>query len=348
MNYQEYFDSLIEEDLYVVKSELLRILDSEYQHPDVINYDGMGEMVFDFLMSLEEHHDFDGILSLHDVLSEKYPKIYDAEFGYFADALIPYYLGNKQAEKAKKLFVDWTKKDYDYDAILITINKLIYYGKEDWIDAFIEQEYFNIRNSPRLIPGAESDLNGYKFMIELGKCYQGLQTLEEVKAELARYDIVLNSKIEEVLTSDTPLEGYNFRRNKEMYVAKISIEFQKYIYQKYQLPFLLSFTVMSSLLEYFDTSKYSDQLTYFKVQEQSFIPFLKENNINGLSSNIEGSLAMLYILPVLHAFLLEKGVFQKADADKERVKIKSMLSTYEDEYAKQAELLKAASSYVFD
>ena len=345
MNYQEYFDSLVDEDLYENRNKVLEILENEYENDNVRGYTGLDEMVFEFLLALEERNDIDSILSLKKVLEEYYEEVYESEYGQFADILIPIYIAEEEA-KAKLLFDKWIEKEYDYDSILITLNRLIYFGKENWIEAFITKEYSQIKNSPKLIEGAEMELSVYKFMIELGKYYSGQRSLEEIKSEFSKYEIMLSAPLQELVVPDN-FEYTNayFKRDRSIYFRNLAHSFQQYLNEVQEVPYLTSAMIMESLEGYYENSKYHDHTTYFKLRENAFQSYMKENTYNGMSFNIESNFAMLYILPVLYQFLADNGIFTEEDRHKEGKKVEKMLEYYKLDHPKTAKVFDSLQIY---
>ena len=322
MSYEEYFDSLIEKDLYVEKNEIFRILINKHEDSGVQGYNGLGEMVFEFLLALYDKDDFASIIQLKEILGKNYKEVYDEEYGQFADILIPYYISIHQDEKAKSSFDEWIEKDYDYDSILILINRLAHYGKESWIDEYIAKEYNAIKESPKLISGAEEDLIVYKIMLEIGKFNRDAKKMNEVIEELAKYELELNESHMQIL--ENKYVALNFGKERRNYVFIIINEFQIFLNEKYDIPYVQSAIIMKTLTDYYENSKYNDLSTYFKIRENSFERYMSENSVNGMNHNVESNFAMLYFLPVFYQFLGEKKIFGDEDIRKENKKI-SML-----------------------
>jgi len=343
MDYQEYFDSLIDKNLSREKNEIFRILSSEHQNPVVKNYDGINEVVFELLLALNEENDFTSILELKKLVEKNYEEVFDAEYGQFADILIPYYISINQDEEAKSVFEEWYTKEYDYDLILITLNRLAHFGKENWIDEYILREYDKIKNSPRLISGAEEDLAIYKNIIEVGKLISGTKNLDEVEEELAKYEIILSELYKKGADSDN--QTPNFDTARQEYVFRIISGFQKYLNECYDIPYITSGVIMNYLSGYYEDSKYNDVITYFKIREKSFKNYMFENSVNGLISNIESNLSMLYILPVFYQYLVERGIFSEADRRKETEKIEKLLKKYKFKYKRVSKVFEGLKIY---
>lgn len=343
MDYQEYFDSLIDKNLSREKNEIFRILSSEHQNPVVKNYDGINEVVFELLLALNEENDFTSILELKRLVEKNYEEVFEAECGQFADILIPYYISINQDKEAKSAFEEWYTKEYDYDSMLVILNRLAHFGKENWIDEYILREYDKIKNSPRLISGAEEDLAIYKNMIEVGKLISGTKNLDEVEEELAKYEIILSELYKKGADSDN--QTPNFDTGRQEYVFRIISEFQKYLNECYDIPYLTSGVIMNSLSGYYEDSKYNDVITYFKIREKSFENYMYENSVNGLSFNIESNLSMLYILPVFYQYLVEMGIFSEIDRRNETKKIEKLLKKYKFKYKRVSKVFGGLKIY---
>lgn len=341
MDYEEYFDSLIEKDLYSEKDEIIRILKDNPDNESIKNY-GIEDLIFEFLLALNEKDDYASIVRLENILAEHYPNTHEEEFGQFADILIPYYVSIRQESKAKSIFDKWIEIGYDYDSILITLNRLVHYGKESWIEEYIEKEYFNIKTSPNLISGAEEDLHFYKLMIEIGKINTGVKSIDEASEELGKYDLEISERYQKILEGLD--QGLNFKNDRGDYILGIVNDFQNYLNSKYDVPYLESGIVMKALTDYFENSKYSDLVTYFKIRENSFERHMYENSINGMSLNTESNYCMLYYLPVFHRFLTEKKIFTEDDFEKEGEKISSITRKFRKEYPEKAWILDKLKS----
>lgn len=326
MDYQEYLDSLIDKNLYEEKDEIFRILSNEYQNPTVKNYEELREVVFEFLLALHEEDDFASILKFKELLEEHYQEIFDTEYGQFADILIPYHISTNQDEEAKLMFDTWCAKNYDYDSMLILLNRLAHYGKDNWVAEYIEREYGKIKNSPELIYGAEGDLASYKVMLEFGKLMRGNKSREEALEELAKYEVKLSEFHEYVIATDQ--KECTFNKERQKYVFSIICEFQKYLNKAYNLPYLTSAVIMDSLYRYYEHDKYHNVATYFKIRENSFVKYMNDNSVNGITLNRESNFAMLFTLPIFYQFLTEKQVFKDTDKQKEIKKVDVLLKKY--------------------
>lgn len=343
MGYTAYLNSLMDEDLYEEREKLFEVLSEHYEDESVKNYDELSMVVFEFLLALEEEDDFPAIIRLKEIVAQHYPEVDEENYGSFAETLIPYYFSIHQEEEAKALFETWTQKKYDYDAILVTINRLGHYGKEAWLDDYIRREFNKIKASDEFLPGAETELAPYKTLIEVGKVSREAKTMEEALKELAEYEITLSETYQQIITGTDEITS--FKQDQKNYLLKIGHNFQDYLYQRYEVSYLTSGLVMGSLIEYMENSKYRDIQTFFTLHEKSFEAYMDQNDINGLFINYESNFAMLYFLPQLYQFLGEEELFPVAEVKKEQKKVATLLENYKEVKPRGAWVLNELEMY---
>lgn len=342
MDYVAYFDSLMEKNLYEEKDKLLSILEEQHTEASVQNYDGLEELLFEFLLALEGHEDFNAVIRLHELTKTHYPKAYKKEFGQFADILISYYISTQEDAKAKSFFEQWLELDYSYDTMLIILNRLAHYGKEAWIAHYLEKEYEKIKKGSGLLEGAEEDLNPYMVMLEVGKVNKGLKSIEEALQALEQHGIEMRPALRHILEKG---EEYSFTMHREEAVATLANNFQQYLNKQFAIPYLQSGVIIDTLIDYFENSRYTDRVSYFKINEGSFNAYMQENTVHGWSFNIESNFAMLYTLPVLHQFLAQRNIFTDEDVKAEGSKVAKLLEQQKEQYPSGARVLDTLDSY---
>lgn len=324
MNYQEYFDSLVIGIDPKDARKAITILEEQADNPLVKEYNGLEEMVFELMLSLWNVNDYAGLEGFQRMLSKLYPDVYEQEKGQLLSILLTWYLQQKDVPKATEAWREWYNSDYDYDLILKGIEYLILYQQPDLLDEFIVKEYHKVNTSKKLIPGAAYILTLYKLYIEVGRLFNGESTLAGLEQKLGDLGLELDSTFRTVIQEgDAPLSVAMFSSKRDAFIRGVAYRAQRFIQKQYGVPFLSSSHLLDVYWAFISKSRSSNYRFYFKLNEEKFTSELMEY-ANERSVGVESALGLVRLLPLLFQALVEQGVFNQKEADKESAKAASI------------------------
>jgi len=111
---------------------------------------------------------FENVLKFTALLQEKHPALFKEHFQYFDDFLIDYHSFHNNRTEAEKSFSNFLENPVQgYDQLLSVLKKLLFYKHYEMVDKMVMNNYDSIKNSDKLIAGAEYDLAILKYYINL-------------------------------------------------------------------------------------------------------------------------------------------------------------------------------------
>lgn len=326
MDYQQYFDDLSIGISPEDARKVIEILDRQADNPAVTEYNGLQEMVFEVMISLFDENNFIGIESFQELLIRRYPDVYAKEKGQFLSILMEWYLKQGKEEQAAEAWREWYQSEYDYDLILGGLDVLVLYHQSSLVNEFIDQEFLKVKTSPRLIPGAEVILRIYKMYIEFGRFIDGKSTPEDFDEELHAVDGELNSDIRTILNDgEQPLPVKLFSTNRQMFIQGVAYRAQSFMQRKHAIPFLCSAYLLETYFDLLTKNRSNNYAAYFKTSEDNLSQHL-QNHAGERMLGEQDALALVHLLPVFYAALVEQGIFNQTDADKESAKARSVFT----------------------
>lgn len=293
------FKDLLEK--YYEEDNIIAIADSvieAFKKPissDVEEEYDVGEVIVEFIGQNESEKRYDLIEELGNVLKHKQPKLYSEEGDYLNDALVKYYCFKNDKNKLKTQIEDFLSRDYDYDLFLGSIRQIQYNGHVDLYDFIIEQEYEKIRNSPKLIGGAEYELAVGKFHIELERLFLLNQDKKEnvdfvdFTEKLSKYNFKSDTtKTLEIGLFDDSLKSIeellkSYPKNQKSMYLILEARFLKMMYSK-NCSFIVCGSLCQKLFHYFEKKKGKNWADILSFESESFREFIA-NQSNFLFRN---------------------------------------------------------------
>lgn len=312
MDFKELWDRYLSEDITTISDTIIEVFNQKL--PDNIEeeYD-LGELLAEFSGHHETSKKYDKIEAFAEVLKNKQPKLYEEEGGYINEGLITYYCFLKEKDKLKIQVEDAIARDYDYDVVLEGFKQLLYNNHIDLVNYVIEKEYENVKNSPKLIGGAEFDLALPKFYIELEQFFLTQKENDPIdsshfqkNAEIYSFEfgdnfVNIESGLFKDISDTLPKILKKFPKNRTAAMLTLEMNFLKMMSQK-NCSFPISGTIWSKLHEYFEDKRSTNWQNYFSFKSSSFREFLNRQR-GFFSSNAKAVLLLWgssYVLDFLH------------------------------------------------
>lgn len=344
INYDELFDEWFEnEALHEHVEAIFAVLEERFEDPVWLDQLAIEDFIFELLDDLSTQGDFAAVLRLQGLLKIKYPDVYENDFDYFADVLMLYYLRTGQRDEAKALWEEWIERDYDYILFSPSLNLLAYCGEVAWVAEYTGKVYNKRTKADYLSPFEEEYLVKYKLFIEMGKLDAGQQTADEVVDEMLLHQVITDERRKIVL--EAMEKDMDCKVDIAAAVSPTLVAFREELISQYAMPFLTAQLILDTLQDYYRKRNFFKMASFFKIEEKKLERYIVHNNMGMMRADSEGSIAMLYALPVLFLFLENKGIFTAADRAKETKKVAVLKQRYENEYPKTAAVFDSLAMY---
>lgn len=320
MSIEEFWEKYTSESTTKFSDEAIVFFRDELNQEIKSEYD-IGEIIVEFIGQHENVKKFDKIEEFDRVLRSKHPVLYEKEGAYIHDALTLYYCFSGEKDNLKSQVEEFIKAKYDYDYLLITFKRLLYFNHLNLVDYIIVNEYNNVSKSDELIEGAEYDLGIVKFYIELEAVYskqagQAEIDLREFSSRVSEYDFTVEENYLNALENGFSNEPFSFsgdvRKERIQLFATVQANFlQTMLRKNYTIP--SAGLLWEDLREYFESYNAKEKdlhkcFTFKKASVDKFLNskrgFLFENTAQ-IASFIWGG---VYFLD----FLLENKIINEA------------------------------------
>ncbi len=290
MNFEEFWENYTSKDITTISDLVIEVFNQSLPNNIEEGYD-LGEIITEFSGHHETAKKYNGIERFGEVLKNKQPNLYKKEGEYINEALIKYYCFTKNDEKLKVQIKDAITREYDYDLVLKSIKQLLYNQYIDEVNEIIESEYKNVKESPKLIQGAEFDLAIIKYYIELGQLYMDQKDnsnfdLTSFTDKVSQYGFNFNQdycKHLEIGLFDNSADVLKrllmeFPNDRSYIMASLEMKFLKFM-QERKCTFPVGGKIWYNLFQYFEDRKTKDWQNYFKIDKHSFRGFI--NSLSG-------------------------------------------------------------------
>ncbi len=290
MNFDEFWNNYISKDITTISDLVIEVFNQTLPVNIEDKYD-LGEIITEFSGHHETAKKYDEIEKFGLVLKNKQPILYEKEGEYINEALIKYYCFTKNKEKLKTQIEDTITREYDYDLLRISIKRLLYHQYVNQVNKIIELEYKNVKESPKLIQGAEFDLALIKYYIELEQLYINQKEdssfdLTSFTKKISQYGFILDNdyykQIEFGLFNNSvdmlKKQLTEFPNDKSYIMASLEMRFLKFM-QERKCSFPVGGMIWQNLFRYFEERKTKNWNNYFEIDRQSFRMFI--NSLSG-------------------------------------------------------------------
>jgi uncharacterized protein YchJ len=321
-------------DLYMSDDGVIENFDAIYDFfldeipPEFSEEYDVGEIILETKGHNESDKNFDRVLKFTSMLQDKQPELYKENFQYFDDFLIDYHLFKHDGNEAEKAFSNFINHpDQDFDALSLSLKKLLFYQHTEIVDKTVIQIYEEVSNSEKLIGGAESELAMYKFYINMehffskadkdslnNELFKSLQPFGfELKGNSFSFieDGLYNSE------KDCEIIIKKFTLNRKSFMLSLQSQFLVEMAKK-EFSFVLSGTLWDNMLRLWEEQANNKKQVpdkYFYVNIDGFDKYLRDLGGNYFSDNKSEMMATLWFSVYIYDFLLSIGLIQQSTYD---------------------------------
>jgi len=283
----------------------------------VEGYD-VGEVLLETRGHNETAKNFDKVLKFTELIQHKHPTLYEEFFQYFDDFLIDYYSFHGNRDEAEKAFSNFYENpEQNFDQLLFGLKKLLFYQHFDIIDKTVTKSYDIIKNSDKLIGGAEYDLALLKFYINLELFYNQINQKSFDKAGFEKSLLPFDFKfkpnaidfIESGLLNPEQINQnliVKFTKNRNDYMLAIVSQFLVHMATKKKFRFAVSGRIWDKVMEFLEeesNNKNQKPDNYFSINTINFENFLSSLSGGIFYNNRSEMIAVLWGSVYVYDFL---------------------------------------------
>lgn len=295
----------------------------------------IGEIIIETHGHCVENKDFDKALRFGELLKTKQPQLYDEYFEFIDRFLVDYYCFKKEPQKVAQAFSRFAENPLkDYDMFSPVLEKLMYYQYKELANKVAEAKYEEVKNSDKLIGGAEVELatiihftntEGYAQNIKAGK------DKEEAKKILlqasAGYEISIPDNLWELMNKvflnqdlTDEISETKFYEQRELCLRYLYVMLTNRM-KSYGVSFFIGNKIWSNLVGYWNQNlkKTKTQIgfnDYFKADAAKYETYLNnELATNFITGNDALFITVLWGSVYVYDFLLSLGLISQATYD---------------------------------
>lgn len=318
MDTNEFWENYVNKDITTISDLVISFFSQKL--PDNIEeeYD-LGEVITEFTGHHETAKKYDKIEEFGRIIKHQQPQLYKKEGDYINEALVKYYCFNNDKDKLRMQIFDFLDRKYDYDLFLQSFKQLLYNGFIDIANHIIKQEYTNVKESPRLIEGAEFELALTKYYIELELFLSNHLNLDSVsflplKETLKQYDFNFDDQYFEHIAiglAQSPKKQWQelikeFPSDRSYAMAALEVGFLQSMKAK-NCSFPISGMIWYNLFSYFEGKRATNWTNYFSFEPVSFKEFISSQS-SIFSDNIIDEALILWGSSYINDFLLQNQI----------------------------------------
>lgn len=288
MEFEAFWDSFWEEDILQRYDTLKAVFSEKLPAHIVAEYD-VGDVLTEFIGHYEEAKEYSKILEFTDLLATHNPEHLAEVSAYFDEFLIDYFCYQGQAAQLEAPIQRFLANPLEnYEFLLKSIQVLIYYGYSDQAEAIINQIYTQVRDSGKLLAGAEGELAMYRFFLGLERVYAHFSEQQVFEWQAFREDLLaFDFEFKEATWANDLELGLGmdlsevsvtfpaaFQRNRNEASDWLSKCFMVYTRER-KLSFATSSDIWYNLFEYWEDRRGSPGLKhFFSLRPSTFKAFL--------------------------------------------------------------------------
>ena len=280
---------------------------------------GIGDALITIIGYLESQKRFDEIMDLVQQIKEIRPEFYDKEFIYMNEPILFYALFTQNEALATKSFAPFISNPIrDIDVYLPLLRLICLYGKGEWVEHIVLQNYEIIKNADGFIGVPHRDIALYLWHHVSEKEYQkfketGVFDMDSWLSKLAQVDFegfetADIQYFEDAFTKPVPDKAFleaEFQKNTGDLLRLLQTHFSKYVYDNYQIPFVSGGIIWELMTDFWfrDRAKRAN----FELTTKNFDKFCGRfgGMFNGYVCNIFASVWGAYYA---YDFLYEVGL----------------------------------------
>lgn len=291
----------------------------------------ISELLIEFIAECEDAKEFEKITEFTTLLRAKNLKCFKEVYPFYNEFLIRYYCYHGARNELKISVDDFIEAPLaDYDLLLKSFWRLIYYGHTDFANSIIENIYHEVKKSPDLVEGVELELFMLKHDIELEKLYEGFlengscdweKFVEELR--MLNADFEVDNEFVELINEGFSKDNKKLSerisneliKDKENAIGILEKAFMRYM-KASQIPFSTSGRIWYFLSLYW-LAENENRGEYFKLEKKTFKEFVIRQSGFILDYRFEAVL-ILWGSSYVYDFLAELNLIDEQEY--ERVK----------------------------
>jgi len=293
-----------------------------------------GVILLDVWGLLLGNNQIEAALAFVKTLQQQQPEVYQAEFQYLDDILVMYALFQED-EAAVREALDRFKAHpiQAIDSLMAVLDDLAFYQAIDPLDELCRAIYQPVATSTELLGGSEIEISNAIIFNQFDQVYQQHrqgQTVDwqALKAEGVKFGFLdkdslwaeIQDHITRPLTVDKNFEN-EFKNNQGMVLRHILMEFCRTMRDQHGMSFVCSSLLWQTILDALDAQEVPKKQRqvpdgYFAVQKPKLDRYLAQQIGGFLSMRQSRGVAMVWGLPLLYEFLLERGIVSERIAQK--------------------------------
>lgn len=279
---------------------------------------GLGEAVVNMFGTLLRRKQYGQMLELENLLHSRETGIPDSDRHYIDSYCLEIHLFNRDTASIKRCLQSFVADPVESIELLIPLlDKLNYYGFSELALQISQEVYHRVRDSDRLIDGAEEDFGRTILMNEFQKLYQlkeqtTLANREELFKRLAPYDYVEVDELNPVLnyllndTNCSTLSFQDFKTNRQDFYHALSTSFCKYAFEEKGINFPTAYDIWMGAWESFsiEEAEESGSLELLLELDQGNFDEYICGRFGFLSNKKPHAAAVLWGMPYVYDFLI--------------------------------------------
>ncbi len=275
-------------------------------------------------------------------LSSEKPKLYKQLFPFLNAPIILYFLHKDDSENLNKYLEMFLKyPDQNADFLYNVLYNIIFYGHTDLAVKIAKEIHSRIANSPKLLDGAESELDEIVFYDTLSSVFKERQKNKDVDwnriaNEMLKYNYKITADIQkecdEVFISET-IEREEiqkiFENSREKGISRIELAFCKYMFVEKNMSFINSVIIFSEVFQMIENrksgGKRSPHIERFFSLKFNDIDHYLGTRMGFLGLNVNKIFAVLWGLRYVYDFLklnelITEAVYEDVASSVEKLK----------------------------
>lgn len=295
----------------------------------------MGEIILETHGHCVSNKEFEKALRFDELLKAKNPALYDEYFEYFDSFLVDYYCFKKEPQKVEEGFSRFAENPLkDYDMFSPVLQKLMYYQYKELTNKVAEAKYEDVKNSDKLIGGAEVELATIIHFTNIEKYAQNIKTgkdKEEAKKILLQssegYEISIPDNLWELMNKvflnqdlTDEISETKFYEQRELCLRYLYVMLTEKM-KSCGVSFFITNKIWSNLIGYWNQNLKTTKTKigfneYFKADAAKYETYLNnELEINFITGNDALFVTVLWGSVYVYDFLLSLGLISQATYD---------------------------------
>ncbi|NJK99535.1 MAG: hypothetical protein HC910_02845 [Spirulinaceae cyanobacterium SM2_1_0] len=286
----------------------------------------LGMILVEMRDELASSNDFPAFLHFLDVIRDRHPEIYAAEYPYFDTFLVDYYLYRDEPEHLRQALSNFRHNPaIGVEPLFEVCEILCLYGANEIASELCRATYEPIRKSSDVIRGAEDELSRVPLYVSLETAYcqqQSGETVDWQALEAELQPLGLSGKpqvladLRRDLTAPLPRPdelSVEFQNDLAQFLRRLAMAACCHLATHKQMSFLTTRALWDALVEFLERrdvppSKLRSPEAFFTFSEDELDRYLHQLVNAILSERSTTAVGLLWGIPYLYDFLHGIGV----------------------------------------